>query len=159
MHSLVLRLQMLALVHGQAASSAAEAVALGTELAAVADFAVQLALVLGAVCRVEQFAAKTCNTRSSPVVGGLRCASSCSGVGWSVGDRWTSSVRSFIKIEGFYPEGVSSARTTRGERVFRDERGVRRYPSPVFSLHSLSPIILSESSRVSRVEIAGEECR
>lgn len=69
MHSLALRLKMLALVHGQAASSAAEAVALRAELTAVADFAVQLALVLGAVCRVEQFAAKTCNTRSSPVVG------------------------------------------------------------------------------------------
>lgn len=63
MHSLALRLEMLALVHGQAASTAAEAVALRTELTAVADFAVQLALVLGAVCRVEQFAAKTCNTR------------------------------------------------------------------------------------------------
>lgn len=72
MHSLALLLQMLALVRGQAASSAAEAVALRAELAAVADFAVQLALVLGAVCRVERFAAKTCNTRSSAVVEGLR---------------------------------------------------------------------------------------
>ena len=63
MHSLALRLQMLALVHGQAAGSAAESVALRAELAAVADFAKQLALVLGAVCRVERFAAKTCNTR------------------------------------------------------------------------------------------------
>jgi len=62
MHSLALRLKMLALVHGQATSSATEAVALRAELAGVADFAKQLALVLGAVCRVEQFAAKTCNT-------------------------------------------------------------------------------------------------
>lgn len=68
MHSLALRLQMLALVHGQAASSAAESIALRAELAAVADFAKQLSLVLGAVCRVERFAAKTCNTRSSYVV-------------------------------------------------------------------------------------------
>jgi len=67
MHSLVLRLKMLALVHGQAASSATEAVALRAELAAVADFAKQLALVLSAVCRVERFAAKTCNTRSSSI--------------------------------------------------------------------------------------------
>lgn len=69
MHSLVLCLKMLALVHGQAAGSATEAVALRAKLAGVADFAKQLALVLGAVCRVEQFAAKTCNTRSSSVVG------------------------------------------------------------------------------------------
>lgn len=60
---------MVALVHGEAASSATEAVALRAKLAAVADFAVQLALVLGTVCRVEQFTAKTCNTRSSPAVG------------------------------------------------------------------------------------------
>lgn len=63
MHSLALRLQMLALVHRQAASSATESVTLRAKLAAVADFAKQLALVLGAVCRVERFAAKTCNTR------------------------------------------------------------------------------------------------
>lgn len=69
MHSLVLRLKMFALVHGQTASSATEAVALRAELTAVADFAKQLALVLGTVCRVERFAAKTCNTRSSSVVG------------------------------------------------------------------------------------------
>lgn len=69
MHSLALRLKMLALVHRQAASSATEAVTLRAEFAAVADFAEQLALVLGAVCRVEQFAAKTCNTWSLPVVG------------------------------------------------------------------------------------------
>jgi len=61
-HSLALRLKMLALVHGQTASSATEAVALRAELAGVADFAKQLALVLGAVCRVEHFTAKTCNT-------------------------------------------------------------------------------------------------
>lgn len=75
MHSLVLRLKVLALVHGQAASSATETVALRAELAAVADFAKQLALVLGAVCRVERLAAKTCNTRSSFVVGdyGISC--------------------------------------------------------------------------------------
>lgn len=60
---------MLALVHGETASSATEAVALRAKLAAVADFAVQLALVLGAVCRVEHFTAKTCNTRSLPAVG------------------------------------------------------------------------------------------
>lgn len=59
MHSLVLRLKMFAFVHGQAASSATEAVAFRAELAAMADFAIQLALVLGAVCRVERFAAKT----------------------------------------------------------------------------------------------------
>lgn len=69
MHSLALRLKMLALVHGEATSSATEAVALRAKLAAVADFAEQLALVLGAVCRVEQFTAKTCNTRSLPAVG------------------------------------------------------------------------------------------
>lgn len=69
MHSLALRLKMLAAVHGQATSSATEAIALRAELTAVADFAEQLALVLGAVCRVERFAAKTCNTRSSHVVG------------------------------------------------------------------------------------------
>lgn len=69
MHSLALRLKMLALVHGETASSATEAVALRAKLAAVADFAVQLALVLGAVCRVEHFTAKTCNTRSLPAVG------------------------------------------------------------------------------------------
>lgn len=76
MHSLVLRLKMLALVHGQAASSATEAVAFRAELAGVANFAKQLALVLGAVCRVEQFAAKTCNTRSLSVVGdyGASCS-------------------------------------------------------------------------------------
>lgn len=68
MHSLALRLKMLALVHGQAASSTTEAVALRAELAGVADFAKQLALVLGAVCRVERFVAKTCNTRSSHAV-------------------------------------------------------------------------------------------
>lgn len=59
MHSLVLRLKMFALVHGQTASSATEAVALRAELTAVANFAIQLALVLGTVCRVERFAAKT----------------------------------------------------------------------------------------------------
>jgi hypothetical protein len=59
MHSLALRLKMFALVHGQAASSATEAVALRAELAAVADFAIQLALVLRAICRVERFVAKT----------------------------------------------------------------------------------------------------
>jgi len=69
MHSLALRLKVLAFVHGQTAGSATEAVALRTELAAVAHFAVQLALVLGAVCRVQRFAAKTCNIRSLPVVG------------------------------------------------------------------------------------------
>lgn len=62
MHSLALRLKMLALIHGQAASSATEAVALRAELAGVADFAIQLVLMLGAVCRVERFIAKTCNT-------------------------------------------------------------------------------------------------
>lgn len=69
MHSLGLRLKVLAFVHGQTASSATEAVALRAELAAVADFAVQLALMLGTVCWVERFAAKTCNTRSLPIVG------------------------------------------------------------------------------------------
>lgn len=39
MHSLVLRLKVLALVHGQATSSATETVALRAEFAAVADFA------------------------------------------------------------------------------------------------------------------------
>lgn len=75
MHSLALRLKMLALVHGQATSSTTETIALRTEFAAVADFAKQLALVLGTVCRVEHFAAKTCNTRSLLVVGyyGLSC--------------------------------------------------------------------------------------
>lgn len=46
MHSLALRLQMFAAVHGQAASSATESVTLRAELAAVADFTKQLALVL-----------------------------------------------------------------------------------------------------------------
>lgn len=59
---------MLSLVHGQAASSATESITLRTEFASVADFAKQLALVLGAICRVEQFAAKTCNTRSSYII-------------------------------------------------------------------------------------------
>jgi hypothetical protein len=59
MHSLALRLKMVALVHGEAASSATEAVALRAKLAAMAVFAEQLAFVLGAVCRVEQFTAKT----------------------------------------------------------------------------------------------------
>ena len=60
MHSLVLG-HVLALIHGQAASATAESVALGPEFAAVAGFAVQLVLVLGAICRVEQLAAQTCN--------------------------------------------------------------------------------------------------
>jgi hypothetical protein len=74
MHSLGLRLKTFAFVHGQAASSATEAVAFRAELAAMADFAIQLALVLGAVCRVERFAAKTCNIRSSPIVGNYRAS-------------------------------------------------------------------------------------
>jgi len=65
MHSLVLRLKMFALVHGQASSSTTKAVAFRAELAAVADFAIQLALVLGAVCRVESLVAKTYNIRPS----------------------------------------------------------------------------------------------
>ena len=54
-------LEMLALIHGKAAGTTTESVALGPEFAAVADFAEELTVVLGAVCRVEQFAAQTCN--------------------------------------------------------------------------------------------------
>lgn len=59
MHSLALRLQMFALVHRQGPGTATESVTLRAELTAVAGFAKQLALVLGAVCRVERFVAKT----------------------------------------------------------------------------------------------------
>jgi hypothetical protein len=58
MHSLVAA-EVLALIHGEAAGATAEAVALGSELPTVADFAEELAVVLRAVCRVEQFAAET----------------------------------------------------------------------------------------------------
>lgn len=44
---------MLALVHGQAAGATAETVALGSELAAVALFAEEVAAVLGGVGAVE----------------------------------------------------------------------------------------------------------
>ena len=52
-------LEVIALVHGEAAGATAEAVALGAEFASVADFAEELAVVLRAVCRVEQLAAET----------------------------------------------------------------------------------------------------
>lgn len=58
MHSLV-ALELLALIHGEAAGAAAEAVALRAEFASVAVLAVKLAVVLRAVCRVEQLAAET----------------------------------------------------------------------------------------------------
>lgn len=45
MHSLV-ALEVLALIHGEAAGAAAEAIALGSELATVADFAEELTVVL-----------------------------------------------------------------------------------------------------------------
>lgn len=51
-HSLA-TLQMFALIHGQATSASTEAVSLRAELAPMAHFAKKLALVLGAVCRVE----------------------------------------------------------------------------------------------------------
>lgn len=57
-HSLV-ALEVIALIHGEAAGAAAEAVALGAEFASVADFAEELTVVLRAVCRVEQLAAET----------------------------------------------------------------------------------------------------
>jgi hypothetical protein len=60
MHSLV-ALELLALIHRKAASATTEAVAFGSEFATVADSAEKFAFVLTAVCRVEQFAAKTCN--------------------------------------------------------------------------------------------------
>ena len=53
-------LEVVSLIHGEAAGTAAEAVALGAEFTAVAVFAVKLAVVLGAVCRVEELAAQTC---------------------------------------------------------------------------------------------------
>lgn len=58
MHSLV-TLELIALIHGETTGSTAETVALGSKFAAMADFAEQFTVVLGAVCRVEQFAAET----------------------------------------------------------------------------------------------------
>lgn len=66
MHSLLG--EVVALIHGEAAGATAEAVALGSELATVADFAEELAVVLRAVCRVEQFAAETCNRTRQAIV-------------------------------------------------------------------------------------------
>lgn len=56
----LLGLQMSAGVHGQTASAAAEAVALGSVLAGVAVLAEQLLLVLGAVGGVQGLVAQAC---------------------------------------------------------------------------------------------------
>lgn len=53
--------EVLALVHGQAAGTAAEAVALGSELAAVALLAKQLTPVLAGVGAIQPLVAKTAN--------------------------------------------------------------------------------------------------
>lgn len=53
--------EMLALVHGQAAGTTAEAVALGSKLAAVTLLAKQLAPVLASVGAVQPLVAKTAN--------------------------------------------------------------------------------------------------
>lgn len=58
MHSLV-ALEVIALIHGKAAGTTAETVALGAEFSSVADFAEEFTVVLRAVCRVEQLAAQT----------------------------------------------------------------------------------------------------
>jgi hypothetical protein len=51
---------MFSLVHAQAASTAAEAVALRSELSSVTVLAEEHAFVLGAVCGVEELAAQVC---------------------------------------------------------------------------------------------------
>lgn len=58
MHSLV-ALELLALIRRKAASATTEAVTFRSEFTTVAGSAEELAFVLTAVCRVEQFAAKT----------------------------------------------------------------------------------------------------
>lgn len=59
---------MLAGVHAQSAGSAAEAVALGSELAGVAHLAVQLVLMLVGVGRVEELVAQACREITNAII-------------------------------------------------------------------------------------------